>query len=626
MKPSFYSPSSSTSTEMAAAVADVKPELVEATNGQRSAASGAVAASGPGSFSYLSMISCLGIRPGLGAADGLDVSGTRSVASLEHYSQSTAQQFAFAATSATRVPLLAFPNYAAASAGPNQQQQLLLQSQQQQLQINQTQTPALLLPPPPPLRWTGGCHAHAGQLWTAAPSTRPSYATTTYSYLLPTERSTFAPVQYCDGSHSLLSQMPLQQNAMRHPARELSASLACANGSIEGSKSKSSGSGRRRSSSGRRNRSGARTSGGDSSSTSCTTHTSVKPSSGIPQYTATTSMAPTDAVSDIDSTAQRPLAPPFALASGVPPPSEEAEGDRQRPGRKKGFAGRRPDGSRHNEPLNPSVVVLMEQWFAEHMDDPYPTEEDKQRFTQDGTLTLHFVIYWPYLTMYVKTLYHSDTESQDNSIFNSVAELVSRSQVNAWFANKRNRTNSTRPKRKKIALENNLVHLCEFIYQSRLEASGGGGCTFNAASAPSGLTGSTDMRPAGAAASSSPPFGSASSSLARPLQLASASITASASASTSAGDFYGRNGLPLHCDQGPSAPRMHQSTFGFGAGVGAERIEQPMWSCQSSADSVTGSLFPALAASFSARSYAEAPTEPEDTSAAAKLPATASKA
>lgn len=45
--------------------------------------------------------------------------------------------------------------------------------------------------------------------------------------------------------------------------------------------------------------------------------------------------------------------------------------------------------------------------------------------------------------------------------------LISRSQVNAWFANKRNRTNSTRPKRKKRELEEHLVQLCEYIYQSR---------------------------------------------------------------------------------------------------------------------------------------------------------------
>ena len=158
MKPSLYSPSSSSSTEMAGGAADVKP--VEATNRQRSAASGTDA-------ELLSMISSLGIHPGLGATDGLDVSATRTVVPLEHYNQSTAQKFALAATPATRIPLLAFPNYAAASAGSNQQ--LLRQPQQQQLQINRhrrrlycclhlrlsggptnsTHTPATFGPPPP---------------------------------------------------------------------------------------------------------------------------------------------------------------------------------------------------------------------------------------------------------------------------------------------------------------------------------------------------------------------------------------------------------------------------------------------------------------------------------------------
>lgn len=105
---------------------------------------------------------------------------------------------------------------------------------------------------------------------------------------------------------------------------------------------------------------------------------------------------------------------------------------------------------------------------------------------------------------------------------------------------------------------------------------------------------------------------------------ASASASTVALASTAAGDFYGRDGLPLHL--GTSEPRNHHSTFGYGGDVGAECVEQPIRSCQSPATSVTGSLFPALEASFSASNYAEASTEPDDASTAAKRPATASKA
>ena len=210
-------------------------------------------------------------------------------------------------------------------------------------------------------------------------------------------------------------------------------------------------------------------------------------------------------------------------------------------------------------------------------------------------------------------------------MFISLAGLVSRSQVKHWFNNKRKRTNRTRPKSTKLQLENREMHLCEYIHQTRCEASDGTCCTSSASSVPSGFTSSKDTGSAVGAATSRLPFYSS------PMQLAStgASASAAASASTSAVDFDGSDGLPLYCARGPSASRTHQSIsgFDFGAKAGAERIEQPMRSYPNASDRMSSRL-PAIEASFFAGSSAEAPTKPEDTSDttnAAKQFASASK-
>jgi hypothetical protein len=85
---------------------------------------------------------------------------------------------------------------------------------------------------------------------------------------------------------------------------------------------------------------------------------------------------------------------------------------------------------RHNEPLNTPAVCIMQHWFDVHRDNPYPDEDAKARFARDGGITLQ--------------------------------------QVNGWFANRRNRTNSTRPKMKRKQLEDRIKAL--FAEQPRAVA------------------------------------------------------------------------------------------------------------------------------------------------------------
>ena len=72
--------------------------------------------------------------------------------------------------------------------------------------------------------------------------------------------------------------------------------------------------------------------------------------------------------------------------------------------------------------LNPCAVEIMTDWFDKHIDSPYPTDEEKQALADLGGLSL--------------------------------------SQVKAWFANKRNRTNNTKPKKQKQHVENRLLSIC----------------------------------------------------------------------------------------------------------------------------------------------------------------------
>lgn len=72
--------------------------------------------------------------------------------------------------------------------------------------------------------------------------------------------------------------------------------------------------------------------------------------------------------------------------------------------------------------LNARAVNLMTEWYEKHIDHPYPTDEDKQILAQEGNLGL--------------------------------------SQVKAWFANKRNRSSNTKPKKQKQLTERKLQDIC----------------------------------------------------------------------------------------------------------------------------------------------------------------------
>ncbi|XP_060599223.1 pre-B-cell leukemia transcription factor 2-like [Ruditapes philippinarum] len=72
--------------------------------------------------------------------------------------------------------------------------------------------------------------------------------------------------------------------------------------------------------------------------------------------------------------------------------------------------------------LNSYAVEVMTEWYDRHIDNPYPTDEEKLALADMGGLSL--------------------------------------SQVKAWFANKRNRTNNTKPKKQKIQVEKKLLNIC----------------------------------------------------------------------------------------------------------------------------------------------------------------------
>ncbi|XP_059168669.1 uncharacterized protein LOC131950493 isoform X2 [Physella acuta] len=76
---------------------------------------------------------------------------------------------------------------------------------------------------------------------------------------------------------------------------------------------------------------------------------------------------------------------------------------------------------RHNEPLNQLAINIMSQWFDEHVQNPYPSKADKEDMAKRGGIT--------------------------------------ENQVKSWFANKRNRTNNTKPKVQKRAMEEKLREL-----------------------------------------------------------------------------------------------------------------------------------------------------------------------
>lgn len=73
----------------------------------------------------------------------------------------------------------------------------------------------------------------------------------------------------------------------------------------------------------------------------------------------------------------------------------------------------------HRKQLLPdSAVDLMNEWFDDHINNPYPTLEEKEKIAQKGGITVK--------------------------------------QVTAWFSNRRNRSQNTKPKRIRRAIEQEM--------------------------------------------------------------------------------------------------------------------------------------------------------------------------
>ena len=86
-----------------------------------------------------------------------------------------------------------------------------------------------------------------------------------------------------------------------------------------------------------------------------------------------------------------------------------------------------PVPSNSNKPrsrqLNARAIAIMTSWYESHIDNPYPSDEEKMILAERGNLTM--------------------------------------SQVKAWFANKRNRTSNTKPKKQKMQVERRLLSICK---------------------------------------------------------------------------------------------------------------------------------------------------------------------
>ena len=82
---------------------------------------------------------------------------------------------------------------------------------------------------------------------------------------------------------------------------------------------------------------------------------------------------------------------------------------------------------RHNEPLNYMALQVMNTWYETHLDNPYPSKEQKEFLAEQGGITV--------------------------------------SQVKSWFANKRNRSNNTRPKKQRKVMEHQLMNICHQLAQ-----------------------------------------------------------------------------------------------------------------------------------------------------------------
>ncbi|KAH9286459.1 hypothetical protein ECG_01910 [Echinococcus granulosus] len=75
-----------------------------------------------------------------------------------------------------------------------------------------------------------------------------------------------------------------------------------------------------------------------------------------------------------------------------------------------------------NSQLNPNAVAIMDEWYRAHLDRPYPNKEEKLRMAIAGDIT--------------------------------------ETQVGSWFANRRNRSNNTRPKQNMKRLKAAIWALC----------------------------------------------------------------------------------------------------------------------------------------------------------------------
>ena len=88
--------------------------------------------------------------------------------------------------------------------------------------------------------------------------------------------------------------------------------------------------------------------------------------------------------------------------------------------------------------LPDEAVDILNEWFDEHITNPYPQMEEKERLAKRGNITLK--------------------------------------QVNAWFSNRRNRSQNTKPKRIQRDMENKMSGLIQEIQASSVNGNG----TYNA--------------------------------------------------------------------------------------------------------------------------------------------------
>ena len=77
--------------------------------------------------------------------------------------------------------------------------------------------------------------------------------------------------------------------------------------------------------------------------------------------------------------------------------------------------------------LPDEAVDILNEWFDDHVNNPYPCLEEKERLAQAGGISLK--------------------------------------QVNAWFSNRRNRSQNTRPKRIKRQFEKEIASIMNELVQ-----------------------------------------------------------------------------------------------------------------------------------------------------------------